>query len=77
MLKANSLLTTLASISWTCTVREDSPFVKGVPLMRPLVDSKVNPSGSVPDVMVQAYRGLPPTASSAASYSVPSAPDGS
>ena len=51
--------------------------MKGVPLMRPLVDSKVNPSGSVPDVMVQAYRGLPPTASSAASYSVPSAPDGS
>ena len=58
----NDLLAVPEALSFTCTVKLELPELVGVPLMTPDAAFNKRPFGSEPEVIVQVYCGVPPTA---------------
>jgi hypothetical protein len=63
-------------LSFTVAVNEVVPTAVAAPLIKPVEPFSTNPAGSAPDVMDQAYGGLPPEAPKVAEYGWLTAPAG-
>src|SRR5690348_1064732 len=59
------------ALSVTRALNVNDPVAVGVPLMRPLLEFRLKPSGSAPVVTDQEYGGFPPVAVSVCEYADP------
>jgi hypothetical protein len=64
----------LTLLSVTCTEKESVSGVLGVPVMLPVVELRLRPVGSVPDVIEYSYGAVPPVAKTREPYGVPTVP---
>jgi hypothetical protein len=73
---AKALLALTEVLSVTFSVNPKFPTAVGVPLIKPVVGSKLRPAGNEPRVMAHVYGEVPPTATKGWEYGDPIAPLG-
>jgi hypothetical protein len=65
------------SASVTVAVKLDVPLVVGVPEIKPVLGTRLNPAGRLPEAIAQVYGAAPPLALRAVEKGVPEVPEGS
>jgi len=73
----NAFVPVLFAESVTCTVNDAVPAAVGVPEIKPVDATRLNPAGNVPALTLQLYGVVPPLACSVVEYAVPAVPPGS
>ncbi len=62
--------------SATRSVKVEDPELAGVPVMLPVAEARVSPSGKLPSDTDHEYGGVPPAAEACAEYAAPVTPPG-